>query len=200
MCSDVLSRGIDVRGRGVGLVVSYDAAAHPKTYVHRAGRTARAGRPGTALTLLERQDVRFFGQMRTKAALPPLKPEPIAAHRAAAAAAGELRYAGAEAVGARCGRCLAELEAVLAHEALALLQPHTPVEALPPPPSDDGAASAAGLGTTTTTATRARAAGQLGRAQSLGWGQQLYELQRAQIERRRQQAAQAQAQAQAGAS
>ena len=35
------------------LVVNYDAAAHIKTYIHRVGRTARAGQHGTAVSLLK---------------------------------------------------------------------------------------------------------------------------------------------------
>lgn len=44
VASDALSRGLDVPG--VDLVINYDAPAYPKTYVHRAGRTARAGKTG----------------------------------------------------------------------------------------------------------------------------------------------------------
>ncbi len=45
--SDDMTRGMDVER--VANVVSYDAPAFAKTYVHRAGRTARAGRAGTPL-------------------------------------------------------------------------------------------------------------------------------------------------------
>ena len=44
MCSDAMTRGMDVAG--VANVVNYDAPVYVKTYVHRAGRTARAGEPG----------------------------------------------------------------------------------------------------------------------------------------------------------
>ena len=44
VASDALARGMDVAG--VGAVVNYDAPAFAKTYVHRAGRTARAGQHG----------------------------------------------------------------------------------------------------------------------------------------------------------
>lgn len=43
VCSDAMTRGMDVEG--VGAVVNYDAPVYAKTYVHRAGRTARAGEP-----------------------------------------------------------------------------------------------------------------------------------------------------------
>lgn len=44
VASDAVTRGIDVED--VGAVVNYDAPAHVKLYVHRAGRTARAGKAG----------------------------------------------------------------------------------------------------------------------------------------------------------
>lgn len=42
--TDALTRGVDIPG--IDLVINYDAAVYPKTYVHRAGRTARAGNKG----------------------------------------------------------------------------------------------------------------------------------------------------------
>lgn len=51
VCSDALARGIDI-GQ-IDHVISYDAPKVVKTYIHRVGRTARAGQPGTAITLLE---------------------------------------------------------------------------------------------------------------------------------------------------
>lgn len=41
VCSDAMTRGMDVAG--VAAVINYDAPVYVKTYVHRAGRTARAG-------------------------------------------------------------------------------------------------------------------------------------------------------------
>ena len=38
-------------------MISYDAPSHFKTYVHRVGRTARAGKKGTAYTLLKHEEV-----------------------------------------------------------------------------------------------------------------------------------------------
>ena len=59
IASDAMTRGMDVEG--VAQVVNYDAPVYAKTYVHRCGRTARAGRPGRAFTLLRKQ-VRRTGQ------------------------------------------------------------------------------------------------------------------------------------------
>lgn len=50
ICSDALARGIDVPN--IDVVISYEPPRHIRTYIHRIGRTARAGRPGTAITLL----------------------------------------------------------------------------------------------------------------------------------------------------
>ncbi|CCM04294.1 uncharacterized protein FIBRA_06465 [Fibroporia radiculosa] len=55
ICSDLISRGIDISH--VSHVVSYDAPIDMRKYVHRVGRTARAGRAGDAWTLVEEQEV-----------------------------------------------------------------------------------------------------------------------------------------------
>merc|ERR1711871_1053851 len=62
VCSDAMARGMDLEG--VEHVVNYDPPTHPRTYVHRAGRTARAGASGTVYTLLRRQEVRHFRELR----------------------------------------------------------------------------------------------------------------------------------------
>lgn len=50
VCSDLASRGIDVEG--VSHVINFDIPEDPEVYVHRIGRTARAGRGGVAWTLV----------------------------------------------------------------------------------------------------------------------------------------------------
>jgi len=47
----------------VSHVVNYDAPVDIRKYVHRVGRTARAGRSGTSWTLLEEQEARYFKGM-----------------------------------------------------------------------------------------------------------------------------------------
>ena len=49
VASDAMTRGMDLPL--VAAVVNYDAPVYPKTYVHRAGRTARAGRAGGPFAL-----------------------------------------------------------------------------------------------------------------------------------------------------
>jgi len=61
VCSDALARGIDLDT--VDGVICYDAPPFVKTYIHRVGRTARAGKSGTAVTLLEPKQVKHFARM-----------------------------------------------------------------------------------------------------------------------------------------
>mgnify|MGYP003346422058 FL=1 len=51
VATDVAARGIDIDD--VALVVHYEPPMDHKTYLHRSGRTARAGRDGWAVTLAE---------------------------------------------------------------------------------------------------------------------------------------------------
>jgi ATP-dependent RNA helicase DeaD len=54
VCTDVVARGMDIPG--VSHVYNYDIPREPKQYIHRIGRTARAGREGKAITIrTERQ-------------------------------------------------------------------------------------------------------------------------------------------------
>mmetsp|Transcript_57153 Transcript_57153/g.170373 ORF Transcript_57153/g.170373 Transcript_57153/m.170373 type:complete len:318 (-) Transcript_57153:265-1218(-) len=62
VCSDGMSRGMDLPS--VRAVIHYDVPRYAKTYVHRCGRTARAGRRGTAWTILKSGQERDFHRMR----------------------------------------------------------------------------------------------------------------------------------------
>ena len=53
-CSDVAARGLDVKG--VSHVFNFDTPWHPDDYVHRIGRTGRAGATGKAYTLVAPED------------------------------------------------------------------------------------------------------------------------------------------------
>jgi len=54
VATDVASRGLDIKG--VKLVINYDAANTPEDYVHRIGRTGRAGEKGISYTFLVKSD------------------------------------------------------------------------------------------------------------------------------------------------
>ncbi|KAK6745492.1 hypothetical protein RB195_011923 [Necator americanus] len=58
ICSDVLSRGVDVDA--VDCVVNYDLPKNDRLFVHRAGRTGRAGNTGYVLSLAEGEARKIF--------------------------------------------------------------------------------------------------------------------------------------------
>ncbi|GHU51055.1 ATP-dependent RNA helicase RhlB [Spirochaetia bacterium] len=53
--TDVAARGLDIEG--LSMVINYDLPSETENYVHRIGRTARAGKSGKAITLASEQDV-----------------------------------------------------------------------------------------------------------------------------------------------
>ncbi|MEW2413894.1 DEAD/DEAH box helicase [Streptomyces sp. NPDC046866] len=55
VCTDVAARGIDVDG--VTHVINYQTPEDEKTFLHRVGRTGRAGNKGTAITLVDWDDI-----------------------------------------------------------------------------------------------------------------------------------------------
>lgn len=55
VCTDVAARGIDVEG--VTHVINYQSPEDEKTYLHRIGRTGRAGAKGIAITLVDWDDI-----------------------------------------------------------------------------------------------------------------------------------------------
>jgi superfamily II DNA/RNA helicase len=54
VASDVAARGLDIKG--VSHVFNFDVPWHPDDYVHRIGRTGRAGAKGKAFTLITKED------------------------------------------------------------------------------------------------------------------------------------------------
>lgn len=55
VATDIVARGIDIDD--ITMVINYDAPHDAEDYVHRIGRTARAGREGSAITLIGEKDL-----------------------------------------------------------------------------------------------------------------------------------------------
>jgi ATP-dependent RNA helicase RhlE len=58
IATDIAARGIDVDG--ISHVVNYDLPNEPESYVHRIGRTARAGAAGTAISLCDADEMPYL--------------------------------------------------------------------------------------------------------------------------------------------
>lgn len=58
VCSDVAARGLDIQG--VSHVFNYDVPMNPDDYVHRIGRTGRAGMSGRSWTFTTKEDEKFL--------------------------------------------------------------------------------------------------------------------------------------------
>ncbi len=69
VATDVAARGIHVDG--ISLVVHVDAPTDHKDYLHRAGRTARAGESGTVVTLATIKQQKSIGGLTSRAGVTP---------------------------------------------------------------------------------------------------------------------------------
>ena len=75
VATDIAARGIDVTG--ITLVVNYDIPENPEDYVHRIGRTARAGRTGIAISFATPDQGALIGQIeRLTRCMLPISPLP----------------------------------------------------------------------------------------------------------------------------
>ena len=58
MATDLLSRGIDIEG--LPFVINYELPRSPKDFIHRVGRTGRAGENGLAISFVEREEIKHY--------------------------------------------------------------------------------------------------------------------------------------------
>ncbi|HDL5954511.1 TPA: ATP-dependent RNA helicase SrmB, partial [Mannheimia haemolytica] len=62
VATDVAARGIDIDD--IDFVLNYDLPYSADTYLHRIGRTARAGKKGSAISLVEAHDYKLLGKIK----------------------------------------------------------------------------------------------------------------------------------------
>jgi ATP-dependent RNA helicase DDX47/RRP3 len=74
VATDVASRGLDIPS--VDLVINLDMPMDSKTYVHRVGRTARAGKSGKAVTFVTQYDLEMYQRVETAIGMK-LEAEPV---------------------------------------------------------------------------------------------------------------------------
>ncbi len=58
VATNLLARGIDISD--IGIIVNYDVPENPEDYVHRIGRTARAGKSGKAVSFVSENEIKYF--------------------------------------------------------------------------------------------------------------------------------------------
>ena len=77
VATDIVARGIDVDG--ITHVINYELPNEPESYVHRIGRTARAGADGIALSFCDSNELPLLGgiQRFTKSELPAMEDHPF---------------------------------------------------------------------------------------------------------------------------
>lgn len=64
VATDLMARGIDINS--LPFVINYDLPRSPKDYVHRIGRTGRAGAPGDAISLVSHDELHHFEVIQKK--------------------------------------------------------------------------------------------------------------------------------------
>ena len=85
VATDIAARGIDVSD--IDHVINYDLPIEPETYIHRIGRTARAGKSGTALSFCDASEVGYLSriEMMLKRPLSVMEAQPYHSQAVAAA-------------------------------------------------------------------------------------------------------------------
>ena len=98
VATDIAARGIDIDG--ITHVINYDLPNVPETYVHRIGRTARAGAAGVAISFCDREERAYLRDIERliKKAVPVVESHPYRMSDTAAAPAhnGSARPEGAK--------------------------------------------------------------------------------------------------------
>jgi len=109
VATDIAARGLDVDS--VSHVINYDVPAAPEDYVHRVGRTGRAGKPGQAITIMAPVDElsmraieRLTGQTVKRVVRPGFGSSPALAASPALAIAGVPRRSTVRSFRPRRGR------------------------------------------------------------------------------------------------
>ncbi len=88
VCSDVAARGLDISG--VSHVVNFDVPFNSEDYVHRIGRTGRAGKQGHAITIATRNDAKALASIERLIKQPiPVLTEPTIEELKAGASTGD---------------------------------------------------------------------------------------------------------------
>jgi len=67
VATDVASRGIDIKD--VDLVIQIEPPKDTETYIHRSGRTARAGKSGTCITFYTKKTYEFVQRIEEQAGI-----------------------------------------------------------------------------------------------------------------------------------
>ena len=65
--TDIAARGLDIDG--IRCVVNFDLPRSPADYIHRIGRTARAGKSGTAVSFIDHDDTAHFSLIEKRSGI-----------------------------------------------------------------------------------------------------------------------------------
>ncbi len=65
--TDIAARGLDIDG--ISCVVNFDLPRSPADYIHRIGRTARAGKSGTAVSFIDHDDMAHFALIEKRSGI-----------------------------------------------------------------------------------------------------------------------------------